>query len=119
MFIPSTALSFSPTLISWIAFEEPSAIITNVSAMKHPHPTVVSNVHVDDVVTDALHEAFVQPLDQEHVQDQGPFPDTVLAVQFVQRLVDGAVLDECPLADPHVPFTGVLRVHACTAFGLG
>lgn len=53
----------------------------------------------------ALQEALEPPFVPLQVQDQGPVPDTVLAVPELQRLALGAEGKEPPFADQQVPGT--------------
>ena len=50
--------------------------------------------------------AFVPPFVPWQVHVQGPEPLTEPAVPAPQRLVLGAEVKLCPLAEPHWPFTG-------------
>ena len=66
----------------------------------------------------ALQEAVAPPLVPRHCQDQGPVPETALAVPELQRFALGAEGKEPPFADPQVPAVAV-QPHGCVVTGFG
>ena len=52
--------------------------------------------------------AFEPPLLPVQPHDQGPVPDTAVAVPAVQSPLLGAADKRAPLEAPHAPFTGVV-----------
>jgi hypothetical protein len=66
--------------------------------------------------TGAEQDAFVPPLAPLHVQLHGPLPLTDDGVPALQRFADGLLEVATPLAEPHVPLTGLgLRGSPLTA----
>ena len=83
-----------------------AALVTVCAVLGLMVPLLPAEGVTVQVCTFAEQFAFVPPFDPWQVHAQGPEPLTELAVPALQRLVLGAEVKLCPLADPHWPFTG-------------
>jgi hypothetical protein len=117
--IPSTALSLSPILISWIALVDPSAIVTRVSAIKHHPATLRSRLQVADELRFALQDVVDPLFTPAHVHDRGHRPTTVPTTPALHRPDVGALVPVCPCALPQTPLMTAVLPHDCVVIGLG